>query len=222
MTTKPSDQHPLTPERLMQLGFAYAPPLIIGAAVSNKIFDSLEKGAKTVAQISRETGSSERGLRAVMNALVGLELLAKTGDEYALTPESAAFLVSGKPGSLAGFFPMNMRRLIPLWLKLDEAVRTGRPPEARNQEHPGTEFFQELVENIIPMSYGSANALGDGLKTWRGQGASARTRRGEWLRHLGYCPGAKVAARARDGGGLGRNNSDNQTHHPEVRRGGPL
>ena len=60
MTTKPSDQHPLTPERLMQLGFAYAPPLIIGAAVSNKIFDSLEKGAKTVAQISRETGSSER------------------------------------------------------------------------------------------------------------------------------------------------------------------
>src|SRR5205814_8352645 len=49
-------------------------------------------------------------------------------------------------------------------LKLDDIVRTGRPAEARNEEHPGTEFFSELVENIIPMSYGSAQALADHLK----------------------------------------------------------
>src|SRR5439155_13081196 len=99
-----------------------------------------------------------------MNALAGLELLKKPGDKYSLTPESEAFLVSNKPGTLAGFFPMNMKRLIPLWLKLDDTVRTGRPAEARNEEHPGTEFFTELVENIIPMSYGSAQALADALK----------------------------------------------------------
>ena len=40
----------LTPERLQQLGFAYAPPLIISAAVNNKVFDTLQSGA-TVAQI---------------------------------------------------------------------------------------------------------------------------------------------------------------------------
>src|SRR5438874_2548132 len=28
----------VTPERLMQFGFAYAPPLIIGAAVANRVF----------------------------------------------------------------------------------------------------------------------------------------------------------------------------------------
>jgi 3-hydroxy-5-methyl-1-naphthoate 3-O-methyltransferase len=161
----PSQAHDqVTPERLMQFGFAYAPPLIIGAAVSNKVFDSLATGPKTVEQISKETGASTRGLRSIMNALVGLELLKKTGDKYSLTPESEAFLVSNKPGTLAGFFPMNMRRLIPLWLRLDETVRTGRPAEARNEEQPGTEFFTELVENIIPMSYGSAQALGDDLK----------------------------------------------------------
>ena len=149
----------------MQFGFAYAPPLIIGAAVSNKVFDSLASGAKTVEQVSKETGASARGLRAIMNALVGLELLKKDRHEnFSLTPESEAFLVSNKPGTLAGFFPMNIKRLIPLWLKLDETVRTGRPAEARNEEHPGTEFFTELVGNIIPMSYGSANALGDHLK----------------------------------------------------------
>jgi hypothetical protein len=37
----------VTPERLMELSFAYAPPLIISAAVSNRVFDSLEDGAKT-------------------------------------------------------------------------------------------------------------------------------------------------------------------------------
>jgi hypothetical protein len=155
----------VTPERLMQFGFAYAPPLVIGAAVSNKVFDTLASGAKTVEEVRKETGASIRGLRAIMNALVGLELLKKDRQgKYSLTPESEAFLVSDKPGTLAGFFPMNMRRLIPHWLKLDEIVRTGKPGEARNEEHTGTEFFSELVENIIPMSYGSAQALADALK----------------------------------------------------------
>jgi ubiquinone/menaquinone biosynthesis C-methylase UbiE len=148
----------------MQFGSAYAPPLIIGAAVANKIFDTLTSEAKNVEEVSRQTGASIRGLRAIMNALVGLELLKKSGDKYALTPESEAFLVSNKPGTLAGFFSMNRVRLMQHWLKLDEIVRTGRPAEARNREGPGTEFFSQLVENIIPMSYGSAQALGDHLK----------------------------------------------------------
>src|ERR1700731_4121365 len=164
MSTQTSEHAQVTPERLMQLGSAYAPPLVIGAAISNKVFDTLATGTKTVAQVSKETGASERGLRIVMNALVGLELLRKNGGQYSLTPESEAFLVSNKPGSLAGFFPMNMKRLIPIWLSLDEIVRTGKPGEARNEEHPGTEFFSELVENIIPMSYGCAHVLGDHLK----------------------------------------------------------
>jgi 3-hydroxy-5-methyl-1-naphthoate 3-O-methyltransferase len=156
----PASQASVTPERLMQLAFAYAPPTIIAAAVSNKVFDTLATGAKTAEEVNRQTGASLRGLRAIMNALVGLELLARDGDgKYSLTPESDAFLVSGKPGTLAGTFPMTVRRLIPLWLKLDESVRTGRPAEARNQETAGTDFFSELVENIIPMSYGSAQAL---------------------------------------------------------------
>jgi ubiquinone/menaquinone biosynthesis C-methylase UbiE len=157
------DEKP-TPERLMQFGSAYAPPLIIAAAVSNKVFDTLVTGPKTVEDVSKASGSSVRGLRSIMNALVGLELLSKSGNKYSLTPESEAFLVSNKPGTLAGFFPMSMKRIIPLWQKLDETVRTGRPAEARNEEHPGTEFFTELVENIIPMSYASAQALADHLK----------------------------------------------------------
>ena len=45
---KKRERKKLTPERLQQFGFAYAPPLIISAAVNNKVFDTLEGGAKTV------------------------------------------------------------------------------------------------------------------------------------------------------------------------------
>src|SRR5438874_92445 len=155
----------VTPERLMQFGFAYAPPLIIGAAVSNKVFDSLAGGAKTIAQLSKETGAPARGLRAIMNALVGLELLKKDRREkYSLTPESTAFLLSDKPSTQAGFFGTILPQLISRWLRLTDVVRNGQPAVAVNQETEGTEFFSQLVENIIPMSYPSAQALGDHLK----------------------------------------------------------
>ena len=155
----------VTPERLMQFGFAYAPPLIIGAAVSNKVFDSLASGAKTVAQLSKETGAPARGLRVIMNALVGLELLKKDRREkYSLTPESTAFLLSNKPSTQAGFFGTILPQLISRWLRLADVVRDGQPAVAVNQETEGTEFFSQLVENIIPMSYPSAQALGDHLK----------------------------------------------------------
>ena len=155
----------VTSERLQQLGFAYAPPLIISAAVSNKVFDTLENGAKTVEQLSRETGASVRGLRAILDALVGLELLKKDRQSrYSLTPESDAFLISNKPGTVAGFFSSILPQLNSRWLRLSEAVRYGRPVVAVNQESEGTEFFSELVENIIPMSYPGAQTLGDHLK----------------------------------------------------------
>ena len=66
----------------MQFGFAYAPPLIIGAAVANRVFDTLASGAKNVEEVSRQTGASVRGLRVIMNALAGLELLKKGGDKH--------------------------------------------------------------------------------------------------------------------------------------------
>ncbi|MFN2540566.1 MAG: methyltransferase [Chthoniobacterales bacterium] len=155
----------LTPERLMQFGFAYSPPLTIGAAVENKVFDTLAGSAKTIEQVAQETGASTRGLRIIMNALVGLGLLKKDPHQkYSLTPESEAFLLSNQPGTLAGFFGMVRTHILPDWLQLSAAVKTGKPALAVNQESRGPEFFSVLVENIIPMSYPAATTLGRSLK----------------------------------------------------------
>src|SRR5437867_9814513 len=165
MSKKTRGKKQVTPERLMELSFAYAPPLIISAGVSNKIFDSLEGDAKTAEQVAAKTGASARALGILMNALVGLGLLKKNRQgKYSLTPESAAFLLSKKPGTHAGFFGTIAPQLISRWLRLSDIVREGRPAVAVNQETEGTEFFSQLVENIIPMSYPPAQKLGDHLK----------------------------------------------------------
>jgi ubiquinone/menaquinone biosynthesis C-methylase UbiE len=165
MATKIRRKKQVTPERLMELSFAYAPPLIISASVSNKVFDLLEDRAKTSEQLAAETGASARALRILMNALVGLDLLKKDRQgKYSLTAESAAFLVSSKLGTHSGFFGTIAPQIISRWLRLSDIVREGRPAVAVNQETEGTEFFSQLVERIIPMSYPAAQKLGDHLK----------------------------------------------------------
>ena len=154
---------PLTPERIMELAWGYGPPLILEAAVRLRVFDVLDAGPKNVDQVAAATGASPRGLAMLLNALVGLELLTKAGSLYALTPESAAFLVSTKPGYRGGMLRHGSTQLIPHWLKLTDAVQSGKPPIAVNQESTGGEFFREFVEDLFALGYPSAKVLADHL-----------------------------------------------------------
>jgi Dimerisation domain/O-methyltransferase domain len=153
-----------TPERIMQLSWGYAPPLIIEAAVKHHLFDLLHASPRTTRQLAREAGVSERGVTAICNALVGLQLLARIGSRYKLTPESAAFLVSAKPAFHGAFFRHISAQLVPKWLALDKIVQTGRPATNVNSEKKGAEFFAEFVEAIFPLSYAAAKALGEHLR----------------------------------------------------------
>jgi precorrin-6B methylase 2 len=163
-TVQPAGQPTVKPDRIMQFAFGYAGPLILEAAIKHRVFDLIDKGPKTLDEMVRETGCSVRGLRAIMNALVGLEFLAKDGNRYKLTPESAQFLVSTKPSFFGALIKHTSGQLMPKWMQLNEIVRTGKPGMAVNQEGDGTAFFHEFVESIFPMSYPAASVLADALK----------------------------------------------------------
>src|ERR1035441_5370027 len=154
---------PPTPERLMQFAWGFAPPLILEAALNYRVFDLLDQKPQTVEELSAQSGASVRGLTAVLNCLVGLEFLARKGSRYALTPESAAFLVSTKPACHGGFFRHMSRQILPNWLQLTEVVRTGRPVVTGNQQADGEKFFAEFVEGLFPMSYRAAQVVGEHL-----------------------------------------------------------
>ncbi len=150
----------VTPERIMQFAWGYIPPLALEAGIRHRIFDVLDEGPKTVEEVHGATGASVRGLSAVMNALVGLNFLAKDAQGvYSLTAESAAFLVSTKPGFQGGIIKHTSEQLLPKYLKLNEIVATGKPAVAVNQEAAGAEFFEQFVVDIFPMSYPSAQVL---------------------------------------------------------------
>ena len=153
------------PDRIMEMVWGYAPPIILATAVQNRVFDELDRGPKTIAELAKATGNSERGLRILANALVGFNFLSKAPDgKYALTPESAAFLVSGKPGFLGKFAEMSGLKMIQTWIPLPEIVRTGKPNAAVNQEQHGESFFQDLVEPIFAMSYPATQIGGQALR----------------------------------------------------------
>src|ERR1700722_15593927 len=104
---------PPTPEKILRYAWGYAPPLILESAVRNRVFDALDAGAKTVAETSAATGASERGLAAIMNALVGLEFLTRDDPgRFSLTPESSAYLVSSRPAYFGGFLSHISKQLI--------------------------------------------------------------------------------------------------------------
>ncbi len=156
---------PVTPERIMQFAWGYVPPLVLEAAIRHRIFDVLDSGPKTLSEVQKETGASERGLSAVMNALVGLDFLAKDKQgRFSLMPESAAFLVSTKPGFMGGMIRHGSEQLIPKWLHLNKIVMTGKPEAAVNLEGSGGDFFQQFVNDIFPLSYAPAQVLGRHLQ----------------------------------------------------------
>jgi ubiquinone/menaquinone biosynthesis C-methylase UbiE len=154
----------VTPERIMQFAWGFTIPLMIEAAVRNRLFDALDKGPKTLDQLCHETNTSPRGVRMVCNALVGVDLLRKHGERYSLSPESQNFLVTGKPGFQGGIFKHISTQLIPGWLNLEQIVKTGKPTRAVNQQGEGAEFFQQFVEDIFPMSYQAAQKLAEELR----------------------------------------------------------
>ncbi len=157
------ENQPVTPQRIMEMAWGYAPPLILESAVRNGLFDAMEKGPRTLAELCEATGVSERGARAVLNALVGFGFASKARGKYALTPESAAFLVRGKPGYLGGFLTHISEQLIPNWLKLAETTRSGKPPQRVDAERTGAEFFKSFVKDLFPMNHPAAVALADAL-----------------------------------------------------------
>jgi ubiquinone/menaquinone biosynthesis C-methylase UbiE len=159
-------QQQLTPERIMQMAWAYAPPIMVGTAVSLGLFDRLDGSSKSANDVAKEAGASDRGTRMLLNGLVGIGLMAKdSAGKYSLTPESSAFLVSTKPSFQGGIFKHADTQLIPRWLALKDIVRTGKPPHLEvNAQKAGAEFFQAFVEDIFPMSFPAASALADALK----------------------------------------------------------
>lgn len=153
---------PGTPGKIMELTWGFAPLRILHTAVQLDLFTHLDSGCLTVESLSEATRASARGLKRLLDALTGLSFLIKEGAEYHLAPSSRAYLVKGKPFYLGGLVEHGMD-LLRRWERLEEAVRSGSPIMALDQEEKGKDYFPKLVEAIFPLSYDRANEAAKAL-----------------------------------------------------------
>jgi ubiquinone/menaquinone biosynthesis C-methylase UbiE len=112
--------------RFDEMGFHFAPQVVLWAALKLGIFPALEKGAKDSANVAAATGCSQKGVRMVLDCLAALGLLEKQKGRYRVNSLSRRHLLPSTDDYIGQLFSYS-DQLMRLWLTLPEAVRTGLP-----------------------------------------------------------------------------------------------
>ena len=159
---------PPTPERILQLSWGFTLTHTLSTAVELGLFTHIAGGATTREGVAKAAGASRRGTDMLLDALVGLGLLTRTGDGekavFALAPDAAAFLVKTSPAYLGDFVVLHTRAILPGWAGLTETARTGKPQRAVDVPKEGVGLWDELVPAIFNLSWLAATQLGQELK----------------------------------------------------------
>lgn len=90
-------QSPPSPALFFNTLVGYQRTAALKAAIELALFTAIGEGNRSAADIAKRCGAAERGVRILCDYLVVAGFLAKSGTEYALTGDSAAFLDRKSP-----------------------------------------------------------------------------------------------------------------------------
>lgn len=113
------------PAPILDLLEAFRRSKTMFAAVALGVFDTLDGSPKSLAELTSALGASTDGLERLLDACVGLGLLAKQADRYANTPVAATYLTTASPRRFTGYINFSNELLWKLWGNLEDAVREG-------------------------------------------------------------------------------------------------
>jgi hypothetical protein len=117
----------VTPEKIMQLGWGFTAAKTLLSAIELGVFTELSNGPLSLEELTAAVSIHQRSARDFLDTLVSLGMLERTGKKYINTPETAMFLVRGKPEYIGGMLEMCNERLYPFWGHLTDGLRTGLP-----------------------------------------------------------------------------------------------
>jgi (2Fe-2S) ferredoxin/predicted O-methyltransferase YrrM len=128
------------PDRLDQMIRSYMPSRCMLTALELDIFTAVGEGANAE-QIGTKIHANARAAGKLLNALVALGLLSKSGDDYKNTPESARFFVQGSKDNHRNGL-LHTANIWHRWSTLTDAVRSGtRVPASRDDTPEWTRNF---------------------------------------------------------------------------------
>ncbi len=128
------------PDRLDQMIRGYMPSRCLLTALELDIFTAVGEGANAE-QIGKKIRANARAACMLLNALVALGLLSKSGDDYKNTAESARFFVQGSKDNHRNGL-LHTANIWHRWSTLTDAVRSGtRVPTSRDDNPEWTRNF---------------------------------------------------------------------------------
>src|SRR5579862_1339205 len=153
------DKAGILPDPLEQTIRGFMPSRCILTALEFDIFTAIRGGA-SAEQIAVTINASSRGVSMLLNALVSLRLLTKTGDRYENTPDSARFFTQeSKDNQRNGL--LHTANIWHRWSTLTEAVRHGsRVPIDRDTAQWTKNFISGMQRNAKNRAPLIVNALG--------------------------------------------------------------
>ncbi len=156
----------VTPDAILQLGFAFWGAKTLLSAVELGLFTLLADGPLSVEAVTSRLALHPRSVRDFLDALVALGQLERKDGLYANTAAGALFLDRRKPTYVGGILEMANSRLYPFWGSLTDGLRTGEP---QNEAKDGRDLFDEIyrkpeilaefLKAMSGISLGAANAI---------------------------------------------------------------
>ena len=140
----------VSPQPVLEVTWGFAATHVIATALELDLFTCIERGHATVEALAGKTGSSHRGLRILLDALVGMKYLEKADGHYQLTPVAQVYLSQKSPSYLGGIV-LHSRQLQANWARLTGVVRTGRAPQAVESEENHGQFFAQFVGSLFAL-----------------------------------------------------------------------
>ncbi len=118
----------MTMDLIDQYEGGYRQSQVMMTAVRLGLFDAVEKGVRLVPALAAAMETDERATRILCDALVGMELLVRDGDEYQNTAPTREQLLRDVPGSRVDMV-LHGAGLYATWGELYDVVKTGKPTD---------------------------------------------------------------------------------------------
>lgn len=177
---KPESQQPWTAEDILALGRSYQGAAVLAAAADLDLFAALSAVPLAASELARALECDLRAVTILLNALVGLGLLKKSGQQYVLPAELHAFLTPDGAQSILAM-AQHQGHCLRNWAQLGRVVKTGRPaqcmPGVRGEAGDQEAFIgamhnisapnaDQVIRAVQPLQFRHLLDIGGASGTW--------------------------------------------------------
>ena len=171
---------PWTAEEILALGRGYQGAAVLAAAAELDLFSALSQVPLPASEIARKLQYDLRALTILLDVLVALRLLEKSGGNYALPAGLDAFLTPDGAQSVLAM-AQHQAHCFRNWAQLARVVKTGRPaeraPGIRGEEGAQEAFIgamhnisapnaDQVIRAVQPLQFQHLLDIGGASGTW--------------------------------------------------------